>query len=203
MDAITRKLIHEVSELTSDKRSIRQRVLYDQLKQFIKDFHRFEKLDEVFADFIYSNVYQGTHFPFTAILGCFQQQKRYFRYVHMDIPYLATVMTKHLADHSWLVVKLANDGFVYIEKPGVHMYRHNEADWIKLHTEDCFAYFKKTQSLLSYYYDRVETYYNFECNRLDIKLHPADNEAWYPHLMITYEPGTPHEEHVSGNAEKF
>ena len=149
---------------------------------------RMQLLDEIFKAFSQTNIHQGTHFSFAQILS--SSSKRYFRFEHCSIPYLATVNLYAGDDRDWVVLKLCNNGFEYVAKEGLQLSRHNSSSWTALTPEDTLLQFPFLSATVKTLYDSARVYYNFPDNRLDIKFYPRDMTT--PGLEVNYEPGYPH-----------
>ncbi|KAL6055316.1 hypothetical protein QOT17_016859 [Balamuthia mandrillaris] len=153
--------------------------------------HKFEILDNVFQEFLNTNVRQGKTWTLDEMLCDVREKNFYFHYEHDSIPYFATVFLYEAPDANWLNIKLVNNGFVYQPRLGEPISRH------------------ELQGLLDgkveYAGGRRVVFYNHQHNRLDIKIwkrtdDPSDaststSTTSLPHLMITYEPGYPDEEY--------
>lgn len=154
--------------------------------------HRFEILDDVFHAFLETNMRQGAHMTLEQILTTtLTQGRRFLRYEHASIPYLATLYLYQGPDADWVCVKLCNNGFWYMKRPGETFARHHSSGWISL--PDCFSQFKHTKAALPASYSRLAVFYNFNVQRLDIKLY-SDDTSKAPNLLITYEPGVPYDD---------
>lgn len=116
--------------------------------------------------------------------------KRYFNFDHLSIPYLATVFTVEGSDTDWLNIKLCNDGFEYLAKPGKPISRHRSDKWVSLPPDNVAPYFPCIEAAAKPYFSSARTFYNIHECRLDMKFFPKDTSKT-PSMIVTYEPGYP------------
>jgi hypothetical protein len=155
--------------------------------------HNFKLLDEVFHQFLETNMYRGRHWDVLELLAYSALSKRFFKFEHLAIPYLATLVMRDGHDASWLNIKLCNDSFVYEEKrtQDKHYFWHESQGWQSLPKEQCLDHLSRLQAFATGRYEKFVTHYNaLEC-RLDIQLFPISGVAGVPHLLITFENGYP------------
>ena len=190
MDSGTRTLVlkyheqlaGEVTEQTEALHTLQQ----DQAVQYLSKFHKFELLDSVFTEFLTTNQWRGQHLKLEE-LGA-SSSKRFLRYTHYSIPYLATVFTHQGAGEDWLNIKLCNDGFQYTAKEGVEFHRHgNIPGWVALPEHKFLPYLAGLQTAVKPMYATIQGFYNFSAQRMDLKLYPRGSTT--PHLLVTFEPG--------------
>ncbi len=147
-------------------------------------FHRFEILGDILDAFLDSN--DGGPYKLSELLAMPDNFKRYSKFVHCSIPYMATIKMMPFKKRQ-LQIKLPNNGFVYKCKEGDHIARHNSTKW--LHLQSTFKYFP---SLLNITPDHITAsfFYNYEQQRVDFILKSQLDTI--PDIMVTYEPGYPY-----------
>jgi hypothetical protein len=162
-----------------------------QTEKLVKRFFRFELLDDVFKEFLATNVirlqlgdllnFDDKRFPGATV---------YTTFLHESIPYMATVFLFEKNGERWVNVKLHNDGFWYDHYKGLSGYvsRHNHDKWVLL-SKAQVQYFK---AILSTFADthRVAVFYNYFLKRVDFKL-KANDQNTHDNVVITFEPGYP------------
>ena len=152
-------------------------------------------LDDVFDSFLNSNAHLRQNRSLEDLLTPDPPgYKRYYRYIHLGIPYLATTFTRHEDDARWINIKLNCNGFTWPRPPwwsGRCRYdRHGAAadSWRVLPTEDFYnRVFPKIQHSF-YGADGVCFYYSTDARRVDMKFF---YDADYTHVMLTFEMGHP------------
>jgi hypothetical protein len=150
----------------------------------IDKFHRFETMEELLLEFLDSN-------DMAFSMADLQQLKAgdiwYLQFFHCSIPYLATVKMLRLRKKLQLQIKLPDDGFVYTDKPGTSIARHNSDTWISLPTM-----VKYLPNLIEMLPDHPNGrfFYNYGAQRVDILLQSPN--PFVPNIMVTYEPGFPY-----------
>jgi hypothetical protein len=152
-------------------------------KEYTFKFHRFETMQEILFEFFDTNV---AELPLSELLKLPSGVTRFLKFFHCSIPYLATVsMQWH--HKLQLVIKLPNDGFFYIEKPGKYWARHNSDTWISLPSMQ--QYFSNLIQKLPDH-TNGKFFYNYKEQRVDIFLKAL---SWtVPNILVTYEPGYPY-----------
>ena len=176
------QLAGEMTEQTEALQSLQQ----DQTDQYLSKFHKFELLDSVFTEFLTTNQWRGQHLKLEE-LGA-SNSKRFLRYTHYSIPYLATVFTHQGAGEDWLNIKLCNDGFRYTAKEGVEFHRHGSIPgWVFLPEHKFLPDLAGLQAVVKPLYASIQGFYNFSAQRMDLKLFPRESTT--PHLLVTFEPG--------------
>ena len=148
--------------------------------------HRFEMLDDVFGQFLSTNIHCGRRYTFDELLAI--SGKKYFRYEHYGTPFVATVkMVSHFKG-PMVVIKLANDGFYFAEMAGKHVQRHRSYHWIHLQPHKLLQHFGKLLDKADGLFASVSTWYNYQEQRVDILCNPtAENGT---RLRVTFERGS-------------
>jgi len=170
-----------------------------------QQLQRFEVLDSVFRDFLATNMNRKKRYSLKEIINWeFGANNRFggsvyenfFSFEHLSIPYLATIVLFSDQHDTWINIKLINNGFIYRFKNGNFVTRHPSKgviskDWIELESGwSGFVSVKKELQQLGYSEeDDVTVWYNFELQRVDVKIIPKNESL--PPLMITFEPGVP------------
>jgi len=151
--------------------------------------HNLNLLDTVFKAFLMTNVFRGQNYQLRDLF--LVKSRRYFKFEHMSIPYLATVFTVEGHDADWLNIKLCNDGFEYLAKPGKPISRHCSDKWVSLPPGNVLPYFTSTVAAAKPYFSSARVFYNVHECRLDMKFFPKDTNTT-PAMIVTYEPGYPY-----------
>lgn len=146
-------------------------------------------LDTVFAAFFDTNIYRGQRHTFDQILGI--GSKRYFRFEHLSIPYLATTFTVDSFDRTWVNLKLVNDGFQYTPRSGRFVSPHKSDTWIELPPMEALQMFPSIIRAAKPLFKSACIYYNYAEQRVDIKLFPKEGGRTDRAMLITFEPGFP------------
>lgn len=150
--------------------------------------HNLNLLDTVFDGFLKTNVFRGQNYQLCDLFSV--KSKRYFKFEHMSIPYLATVFTVEGHDTDWLNIKLCNGGFEYLAKPGKPISRHQSDQWVSLPPGNVLPCFTSIVAAAKPYFSSARIFYNaYEC-RIDMKFFPKDPNKT-PAMVVTYEPGYP------------
>lgn len=143
---------------------------------------------QVFDEFIKTNKHQRRHYKFEEILDI--REKTYFTFTHAEIPYLATVDFERGPRADWVIIRLVNDGFLYVAKRGQQrIKRHNRDDWVELSPEEGLDYCKAITSLTASRFPTARTLYTVLGQRTDFQFFPPDEKN--VHLQIDFEPGYP------------
>ncbi len=155
----------------------------------IEKLSRFQVLDSVFADFLDTNSYLGETQTLADILQTVQ--KRYPKYTHWGIDYLATIYTKLLHSGPQVNIKLNSNGFHYTLRQGIGEpeFRHNSASFIPLSPETNMQYFPILLTATAPTHGGIKLWYDWPKQRTDIIMEGLDGNA---DLCITYEEGSPY-----------
>ena len=110
------------------------RSVYEEYK---RKHHSFDILDSVLDEFLKTNSWG--YVDLSQICSSRLTRKTFLRYVHASIPYLATVFEVNGTDQKvWVNVKLCNNSFVYVYKPGETIERNNSDGWIQF--DECLLH---------------------------------------------------------------
>ncbi|KAG2431487.1 hypothetical protein HXX76_009501 [Chlamydomonas incerta] len=149
----------------------------------------FLQLDSVFEAFQQTNMFRGQHFKLVDICSS-ASVKRYFRFEHLGIPYLATVETWQAPEREYIVLRLPNYGYSYVSAAGQAFYRHRCHGWVQLNGTLAMEFFPRLcQQVVPAKFTSVGFTYNEAHNRIDIMLSREDDGAG---LIIAFEPGYPY-----------
>ena len=172
----------------------------------IQRLHHFEILDSVFKEFVETNTCGEKHYTLKQLVDReffnSRSHKYYFSFQHLSIPYLATLFQVDSRYGQWLNIKLINNGFFYRVKDGECVERHNSETWIE--SEEAWEAFTSIQDQLGPLgYDKsdVKLWYNFEEERVDIKIYSTSSNL--PNILITFEPGIPDMEERKKSKKKY
>jgi hypothetical protein len=160
-------------------------------------FHKFQLLEEVFTQFLQTNEYRQQHFTIDALLKLDNTHKKFLKYEHGSVPYLATVFVFDGPHKPWLNIKLHSDGFAYLPKRReIVPPRHRCDGWVLL-TEKDWQYMPQLLKTFTSFangqvYQLSRMFYNDTARRLDIKFDSKDDN--YNSVVITFEEGYPYYE---------
>ena len=147
----------------------------------------------VFSEFLHSNRYQGRCWTFDELMSIPLGHKRYLRFEHDQVPYLATVLREGLHFGDCVTLKLPNNGFIYSRKGGgVEVFRHKCHGWRQLGNAETLHAFASVLQRTRPAFCEAKVWYNYRAQRVDLLFKPA--EAYGLHFRITYEPGSPYTE---------
>lgn len=125
-------------------------------------------LDDVFKAFMDTNIHQGRHFSFEDLLSIsIDMNKRYFKFEHISIPYLATVSLCKGPDIDIINIKF----YTPYTNLGPVINRYKSDAWNILDPLQA-QYFPTLSSVAKTEYKATHVYYNLIRRRLDIKLYP-------------------------------
>ncbi|KAG2438257.1 hypothetical protein HYH02_010956 [Chlamydomonas schloesseri] len=142
-------------------------------------------LDSVFAAFEQTNMFRGQHLKLDDIFST-ASGKRYFRFEHMSIPYLAIVETWQAPDREYIVLRLPNKRFSYASAAGQAFYRRH--GWVELNGTQAMDFCPRLCQAVQDKFTSVVFTYNETHNRIDIMLSPEHHGTG---LVIAFEPGHP------------
>ena len=147
----------------------------------IEKLSRFQVLDTVFPDFLDTNSYLGETQTLADILQT--AQKRYPKYTHWDIDYLATTYTKLLHSGPQVTIKLNSNDFHYTlwQGIGVPEFRHRSDSFIPLSPETNMQYFPVLLTATAATHGGIKLWYDWPQKRTDIILEGLDGN---PDLCI-------------------
>jgi hypothetical protein len=152
-------------------------------------------LDEVIVAFNQTNMFQQQHYTAQELLTCAPTwgRPKHFKFIHSNVPYLATVDFWEGPELSFVVVRLPNDGFTYAHSGKSEMEefaRHNSDKWIELNGTLVMEFFPGLSSVIRDKFTNVVFYYNYTHRRIDMQLFADDPNA--VGLMLNFEPGYPY-----------
>lgn len=159
----------------------------------------FSVLDDVFESFVTTNVHLGRHYSWEEVRVP-EDRKRYLRYEHLSIPYLATKFTVNNPMSQWVNIKLNCNGFTWPPPPersiSFHHPRHNATGWVVLPDGDFFPSVFPYMSQCFQDVDGVCMYYSQEARRIDMKFFFDGTRS---HVLVTFEMGHPYFEDYLDN----
>lgn len=155
----------------------------------IEKLSRFQILDTIFADFLDTNSYLDSTQSLARIMQTVE--KRYPKYTHWNIDYLATTYTKFLHSGPQVSIKLNSNGFHYTLRQGIGepVFRHNSDSFIPLQPETNMQHFPRLLTATAPTHGGIKLWYDWPKKRTDIMLEGLDRN---PDLCITFEEGSPY-----------
>ncbi|AVK76796.1 hypothetical protein pmac_cds_108 [Pandoravirus macleodensis] len=158
------------------------------VERFKAEHHRFEVLSEVFAAFVETNIHQGKHYAFDALLEI--KEKILFLFEYAGASYLATVDCEQWPDGPRVSIRLANGTFFYVPKYDHHLVgRHDGNDWVALSLDQSLSLCKSIVDTVRPRFDRAKVFYSFKAQKTEFLFYERDLT-----LAIHFEPGCPHTE---------
>jgi hypothetical protein len=154
-------------------------------------------LDEVFDEFLSTNVFRSRNFALPDLLQAAGTAKKFLRYFHCGIPYLATVFTVQSHDGDWINIKLCHNGFQYKPQQGRHYSRHQSEGWVSLGHEAVATHLSKTKK---HFHEagyaeedgcKLALLCNYQQQQVDVKITPAGDDHSRPRILLTFESGYP------------
>lgn len=138
--------------------------------------------DEVFEDFIRSNLYRERHVSFFELL--MSSNDRIVKYENRGFPYLASVKLINGHEHTWLHISLRNKWFGLGQK----------VKSLALPLSLSLERMESTRAILKPYYKSARALYQplEDKQVLVVKAYPKEQAL--PALMVTLEHGIPFEE---------
>eukprot|EP00731_Ephydatia_muelleri_P021252 Em0013g979a len=166
-------------------------------EEYKRKHHSFDILDSVLDEFLKTNSWG--YVDLSQICSSRLTRKTFLRYVHASIPYLATVFEVNGTDQKvWVNVKLCNNSFVYVYKPGETIERNNSDGWIQF--DECLLHMPILKAnLRNAGFQTIDAYYSYDDQRLDIKAWTCEDDA--PNLVLTFEPGYPYRDDDSARTK--
>ena len=138
-----------------------------------------------------TNNYRGNNYGLDTMLAI--KDKRFFSFKQADIRYLTTVRYVDGSDAEWGNINLVNTEFVNLRKAGEAL-GHNGKGWVILPHHICLSYCENMMDALRDKFGAAKTFYNFRENRIEFQFFPKDKND--VHLLVTFKPGHPDEEHL-------
>lgn len=140
-----------------------------------------EILDNVFAEFVNTNLNEGTHWDIDDILKYRGERPIYFEYNHDNAIYIAAL---HVADMC-LIIELQHSK--HFEQTTVNLSENPTAFNFVL-----VQIFEKTMS-------HFEMTLDTKSQKLSVKFYPNDENYTFP-VLISFEPGDPDEGEIIGKS---
>ncbi|KXZ42541.1 hypothetical protein GPECTOR_137g648 [Gonium pectorale] len=149
-------------------------------------------LDEVVVAFIDTNVFKQRRYTAQELLTCAPSwgRPKHFKFVHANVPYLATVDFWEGPDVDFVVVRLPNNGFAYVHREEEEFVRHRSDGRVELDGTLVMEFFPGLARVIRDTFTNTVFYYNYTDQRFDVQLFTDDADA--VGLMLTFERGYPY-----------
>ncbi|PNW80421.1 hypothetical protein CHLRE_07g317000v5 [Chlamydomonas reinhardtii] len=175
-------------------------------------------LDDVIVGFVNTNEFKQRRYTVQELMTCAPSwgRPKHFKFVHAEIPYLATVDFWEGSQVDFVVIRLPNNGFTYRNLPcnlpcimstapgaaplrahahsGRHeeeeIHRHRHDGWVELDGTLLMEFFPGLAKSLGANFTSILFFYNYKHQRIDMQLFTDDSCA--PGLMLTFELGYPY-----------
>jgi len=173
-----------------EEREAVSRDVYAEISQSVD----FSVVDGIFDAFLNTNTFRNRHFSVDELFRECKPWKRYYKYVHHGVPYIASTLVVENFDNQWVNFKLANNGFEYApisRRTALTWPRHNCDGWIvvpQVVLADSFRTFHRFMRSVGLF--RLKMFYNAEHRRIDVKMYATEPHRT-PCVLVTFEPGEP------------
>lgn len=120
----------------------------------------------MFAAFVETNIHQGKHYAFDALLEI--KEKILFLFEYAGASYLATVDCEQWPDGPRVSIRLANGTFFYVPKYDHHLVgRHDGNDWVALSLDQSLSLCKSIVDTVRPRFDRAKVFYSFKAQKTE------------------------------------
>lgn len=170
------------------------------LRDSLERKHDFKFLDQVLTDFLRTNYHVDGHDDKPWILQELLQIEsphpgKFFEYINRNIRWTSTVWRREGTRGKEICLKLHNDGFRYLSRPGEQIGRHTtstsqQPGWLKLPWSEVEATMPTLVSTVLPLYRGAMVWYNLFLKKVDLEFVGAKDLAM-PTLLIGYEGGFP------------
>ena len=158
------------------------------------EIQSWQHLDGVFESFLRTNINGGRHISWEQVRapGLY---KRYFRYEHMSVPYLATKKTASYPMSERVTIKLNCSGFTWPPPPPERCVRlehprDNATGWVVLPDGDFFPSAFPNIARCFDDADGVCVYYARDARRIEMKFFYDD--LGVANVLVVFETGSPY-----------
>lgn len=125
-------------------------VCLERSTEVARSYYNFETLDQIFVDFLDTNIHQGKTATLNDLLLLKDGNPVYFLYEHAQSKYLASVFCVKHYDGDWLNIKLCNNDVRFLQKKD-NIIRSIPSPYYQkkpqLENEECMKYFTQLKVL--------------------------------------------------------
>ncbi|DBA82526.1 TPA: hypothetical protein ACH3X2_000748 [Trebouxia sp. C0005] len=147
----------------------------DILRESVARQHNFRFLDTVLADFLRTNKHEGDHWSLEELLQIDSSHPgKEFNYLNRNVLWTSTVWRRQGSHGKQICLKLHNDGFRYLSRPGPQRGRHTtstseQPGWLKLPWSEAEQHMPTLVSAVMPLYRGGIVWYNFLLKKVDLE----------------------------------